>query len=193
MAIPDPGKGPNTLPRVGPNLIQPWSTLINQFGAARPTYGHKRAIYGLLSHFGTLWRPRWPFQTRERVPTHRPGCARTWSNLDPRWSTSLESPGLLMAQQSHLWPFWAILGPYGGLNSEKIHKIRTATCSTITCKTKKNNEIVQEVKLRKWLNSKVAGLISTLWSWSPTQFDHTHPIKGQSYHRYHLSLWRESC
>ena len=67
-----------------------------------------------------------------------------------------------MAQQGHLWPFSAILGPFGGLNSEKIHKIRTATCSTITCKTKKNNKIVQEVKLRKWLNSKVAGLISTL-------------------------------
>ena len=54
------------------------------------------------------------------------------------------------------------MGPYGGLNSEKIHKIRTATCSTITYKTKKNNETVREVKLRKCLNSKVTGLISTL-------------------------------
>ena len=55
------------------------------------------------------------------------------------------------------------MGPYGGLNSEKIHKIRTATCSTITYKTKKNNKTVREVKLRKCLNSKVTGLISTLW------------------------------
>ena len=54
------------------------------------------------------------------------------------------------------------MGPYGGLNSEKIHKIRTATCSTITYKTKKNNKTVREVKLRKCLNSKVTGLISTL-------------------------------
>ena len=56
------------------------------------------------------------------------------------------------------------MGPYGGLNSEKIHKIRTATCSTITYKTKKNNKTVREVKLRKCLNSKVTGLISTLWA-----------------------------
>ena len=56
------------------------------------------------------------------------------------------------------------MGPYGGLNSEKIHKIRTATCSTITYKTKKNNKTVREVKLRKCLNSKVTGLISTLCS-----------------------------
>ena len=54
------------------------------------------------------------------------------------------------------------MGPYGGLNSEKIHKIRTATCSTIAYKTKKNNKTVREVKLRKCLNSKVTGLISTL-------------------------------
>ena len=58
------------------------------------------------------------------------------------------------------------MGPYGGLNSEKIHKIRTATCSTITYKTKKNNKTVREVKLRKCLNSKVTGLISTL-CWRP--------------------------
>ena len=54
------------------------------------------------------------------------------------------------------------MGPYGGLNSEKIHKIRMADCSTITYKTKKNNKTVREVKLRKCLNSKVTGLISTL-------------------------------
>ena len=60
MAIPDPEKGLNPSPWMCPRLIQPQSTLIHHFGGGRPTYGHKRAIYGLLSHFGTLWRPRWP-------------------------------------------------------------------------------------------------------------------------------------
>ena len=57
MAIPDPGKGPNTLSRMYPNLIQPWSTLIHQFGAARPAYGPKRAI---LAFFGQFFAIKWP-------------------------------------------------------------------------------------------------------------------------------------
>merc|ERR1711989_150561 len=57
MAIPDPGKGPNSSPRMCPDLIQPRSTQIHQFGAARSTYGHKRAIYGLFEPF---WDPLAP-------------------------------------------------------------------------------------------------------------------------------------
>ena len=49
MAIPDLGKGTNTSPLMCRDLIQPRSTLIHQFGAARPAYGHNMTIYG---HFG---------------------------------------------------------------------------------------------------------------------------------------------
>ena len=54
MAIPDLGKGTNTSPPMCRDLIQPRSTLIHQFGAARPAYGHKRAIYGPFEPF---WDP----------------------------------------------------------------------------------------------------------------------------------------
>ena len=147
------------VPRHDPTLIHADPPVWGRQACLCPINYHLWPFRAVLRPYGA---PQWPFRTRERVPTHCPGCARTWSNLDPRWSTSLELPGLLMGQQGHLWPFWAILGPYGGLNSEKIHKIRTATCSTITYKTKKNNKTVREVKLRKCLNSKVTGLISTL-------------------------------
>ena len=57
IAIPDPGKGPNTSSRMCPDLFQPRSTLIHQFGAARPAYGHNTTIYG---HFGPFWGPMAP-------------------------------------------------------------------------------------------------------------------------------------
>ena len=51
LAIPHPGKGSSTSPWMFPDLIEPWSMLIHQFGAAGPAYGHKRTIYGLLEPF----------------------------------------------------------------------------------------------------------------------------------------------
>ena len=79
MAILDPGKGPNTLPRMCPDLIQPRSTQIHQFEAARPTYGNKRAIYGLFEPF--------------------------WDPLALSLMVKFTKPGLLIAQTSYLGRF----------------------------------------------------------------------------------------
>ena len=51
MAIPDPGEGSITSPRVYPNLFQPCSTLFHQFEDPRPTYGHEMAIFGPFEPF----------------------------------------------------------------------------------------------------------------------------------------------
>jgi hypothetical protein len=53
-ACPDPGKGPNTSSQMCPVQIKPWSSLINQFGASRVTYGSKRPF---LAIFWPFWRP----------------------------------------------------------------------------------------------------------------------------------------
>ena len=86
--------------------------------------------------------------------------------LDP---TSIHADSPVWSRQACLWhnraiyglfePFW---DPTAGSTVKKIHKIRMGDCSTITYKTKKNNKTVREAKLRKCLNSKVTGLISTL-------------------------------
>ena len=64
MAIPDPENGPNTSPWMCPALIQPWSTLIHPFVAARVAYGHKRTIYG---YFGQFLAIKWVKMAGSRV------------------------------------------------------------------------------------------------------------------------------
>ena len=112
MAIPDTGKGPNTSSWMCSALIQPWSTLIHQFGAGRPAYGHWSAIYGL---FRSLWGPIAPPYGRSgpgKRSSTSPWMCQTWSNHDSRCSIYLELPGLLMATKL---PFMAILSQFGAL------------------------------------------------------------------------------
>ena len=115
MAIPDPGKGPNSSPRMCPDLIQPRSTQIHQFGAARSTYGHKMTIYG---HFGPFWGPMappnghsGPGKGSQHIVPDVPGLDPTLIHADPPvWSC-----------QACLWhnraiygifePFWDPLAP----------------------------------------------------------------------------------
>ena len=68
--------------------------------------GSKDPAYSALL---SMAPPLWPFRIRERVPTHRPGCALARSSIDPRWSNRLELPGLLMVP---IWLFMAILGRF---------------------------------------------------------------------------------
>ena len=118
MAIPDPGKGPNSSPRMCPDLTQPRSTQIHQFGAARSTYGHKRAIYGLFEPF---WDPLAP-------PMAIPDLGKG-PNTSPRMCTDLIQPRSTLIHQfgaarpaygpkrsisGNFGPFWGPMAPPNG-------------------------------------------------------------------------------
>ena len=120
MAPPDGHSGPgNRSQHIAPDVPGLDPTLIH---ADPPVWSRQTCLWpqkGHLWHFGAILgpygAPQWPFRTREKVPTHRPGCALTWSNLYPHWSTCLELPGLLVATKGPFMAFWAILGTYGGI------------------------------------------------------------------------------
>ena len=117
MVIQDPGKGPITSPWICPDVIQPRSTLIHQFGAARPAYGHNMTIYG---HFGPFRGPMappnghsGPGKGSQHIVPDVPGLDPTLIHADPPvWSRQ----ACLWPQNYHLWPFWAVLRPYGAPN-----------------------------------------------------------------------------
>ena len=104
MAIPDPGKGPNTSSRMCPDLIQPRSTLIHQFGAAWPAYGHNTTIYGHIGPFGGPMAPpnghSGPGKGSQHIAPDVPGLDPTLIHADPQvWSC-----------QACLWDNRAIYG-----------------------------------------------------------------------------------
>ena len=78
-----------------------------------PQKGHLWPFWAILRPYGA---PRWPFRTREMVPTHPLGCVLPWSNLDPRWSTISEPPDLLMARSAIYGTFWTVFGHKMGQN-----------------------------------------------------------------------------
>ena len=105
MAIPDPEKGPNPSPWMCPRLIQPQSTLIHQFGGGRPTYGHKRAIYGLFEPFWDPLAPPMAIPDLGKGPNTSPWMCPNLIHSDPPvWSC-----------QACIWPdvpFMAIFGQF---------------------------------------------------------------------------------
>ena len=114
MAILDAENGPNTSSRMCPDLIQPRSTLIHQFGAARPAYGPKRSISG---NFGPFWGPMAPPNGHSRPGKGSQHIAPDVPGLDPT-SIHADPPvwgrqACLWPQNYYLWPFWTVLRPYG--------------------------------------------------------------------------------
>ena len=68
-----------------------------------------------LWHFGAILDrsggPLWHFPKGLKVPTYRPGCLLTRSNLDPRSTTNLEPPGQLMSSYTPFMAFWGCFRP----------------------------------------------------------------------------------
>ena len=149
MVIIDPGKGPNTSPRVCPNLFQPCSTLFHQFGTTRSAFGRKRPFLAVLDPvWGPSGAPIWPSLTRETVSMHHRGYALPCSTLVPLCSTSLEPPDSLMAQKGRFWPFWTLFGHISGQNG--WNKSVAHWNKSILTKTKqKTSLVVMENQLRK--------------------------------------------
>ena len=61
--------------------------------------------------FPFVGAPLWQFQIPKMVPTHRPGCFLLRSNLDPRSTTNLETPGGLLAEYTSFIAFWGRFWP----------------------------------------------------------------------------------
>ena len=117
MAIPDPGKGPNTSPQMCTDLIQPRSTLIHQFGAARPAYGPKRSISG---NFGPFWGPMAPPNGHSGPGKGSQHIVPDVHGLDP---TSIHADPPVWSRQACIWPdvpFMAIFGQFLAIKRVKM-------------------------------------------------------------------------
>ena len=115
-ACPDPGKGPNTSSQMCPVQIKPWSSLINQFGASRVTYGSKRPFLAIFGHFGGLWRPPGACPDPGKGPNTSsqmcPGQIKPWSSLINQFGASREPDG----HNCNFGPFLAVFWPKMGQN-----------------------------------------------------------------------------
>ena len=74
------------VPHLDPTLIHTDPPVCSRQGDIWPQKGHLWHFWAISAPYGA---PLWPFRIRKMVPTHHPGCAQPWSNLDPHWSTSL--------------------------------------------------------------------------------------------------------
>ena len=89
-------------------------TLIHQFGATRPAYGHNTTIYGHIGPFGGPMAPpnghSGPGKGSQHIAPDVPGLDPTSIHADPPvWSRL----ACLWPQYDHLWPFRAVWRPYG--------------------------------------------------------------------------------
>ena len=82
MAPPDGHSGPGKrLKHIAPDVPGLDPALIH---ADPPIWDHQACLWPQNDHLwpfeailGPYGAPEWPFRTREKVPTHRPGCTRT--------------------------------------------------------------------------------------------------------------------
>ena len=89
------------------NLDRHWFTSLELPGLLM---AQKMPYMAFSGHLGMYGGPLRSFRTHENTPTHSPGCAPVRVNLDRHWFTSLELPGLLMAQKM---PYMAFSGHSG--------------------------------------------------------------------------------
>ena len=64
----------SNVPGLDPTLIHADPPVWSRQASLWPQNDHLWPFWTILGPYGA---PLWPFRTRERVPTHRPGCGRT--------------------------------------------------------------------------------------------------------------------
>ena len=114
MAISDPENGSHTLSRMWPALIQPWSTLIQQFGAPKGYLWHQEGHFGL---FGSFRDPMAPPYGHFGPGKWFPGIVPDVTRLDP---TLIHSDPAVWGSQGDLWHQEGHFGLFGSFRGHKM-------------------------------------------------------------------------